>query len=231
MVVGEWAMKGSVQIVWWAAVLAGASFMLPVLAGWDGSAIIAWKGAGVGLLALWAAMQAKDANPAGDGWLIAAILALGALGDVLLDAVGLEKGAIAFALGHMLAIWLYARNRRPSLSGSQRLLALVTIPGSVVIVWALLAPLAGWWHAAIYTVFVAAMAAMAWTSRFPRYRVGLGAMMFLASDLIIFAGQGPWAGTIWPDLLIWPLYFGGQALIAWGVVTTLRTVGPGKAEV
>ena len=42
------------------------------------------------------------------GWLIAAVLALGALGDVLLDAIGLEKGAIAFALGHMLAIWLYA---------------------------------------------------------------------------------------------------------------------------
>ena len=69
--------------------------------------------------------------------------------------------------------------------------------------------------------FVAAMAAAAWTSRFPRYRTGIGAMMFLASDLFIFAGEGevlPKDVTMW---LVWPLYFAGQALIAWGVVRTL----------
>ena len=62
------------------------------------------------------------------------------------------------------------------------------------------------------------MAAAAWTSRFPRYRTGIGAMLFLASDLFIIAGEGAVLSkdiTMW---LVWPLYFAGQALIAWGVV-------------
>lgn len=49
----------------------------------------------------------------------------------------------------------------------------------------------------------------------------LGAWLFVASDLLIFGRQG---GLVPPDLsrlLIWPAYFAGQALIAWGVVTTL----------
>lgn len=206
------------RLIWWAALIAGASYMLPILAGWEAPAVIAWKGAGVGLLALWAGLQARSRN----GWLITLALAFGALGDVLLDAQGLETGGAAFAIGHLFAIALYATNRRASPSLSQRLLGAVLVPGSLVIVWAMLAPAPGWWHAAIYTGIVAVMAAMAWRSRFPRYRAGIGAILFLVSDLIIFAGEG---GAIAPDLrawLVWPLYFGGQALIAWGVVTTLR---------
>ncbi len=216
------------RIIWWAALIAGVSYVLPVLALADvltfgfssaGNVVLLfWKGAGVGLLALWAGMQARDRN----GWLITLALAFGALGDVLLDAQGLETGGAAFALGHLFAIGLYATNRRVNPSLSQKLLGVVLVPGSLLIVWALLAPAPGWWHAAVYTGVVAVMAAMAWRSRFPRYRTGIGAILFLISDLIIFAGEG---GAIAPELrawLVWPLYFGGQALIAWGVVDTLR---------
>lgn len=212
------------RAIWWAAMMAGVSYMLPVAMGWDGPAIIAWKGAGVGLLALWAATLARST----DGWLIAAVMALGAAGDVLLDARGLETGAVAFALGHVVAIALYARNVRPQRSGSQTMLALLTPPTSLLIVWAMLAPVPGWWHAAIYTLFVAVMAAMAWISRFPRYRVGLGAMAFLVSDLVIFAREGGLVPGLAGSLLIWPLYFGGQALIAWGVVRTLAGARTGS---
>ncbi|WP_374139868.1 hypothetical protein [Sphingomonas sp. 32-62-10] len=58
-----------------AALIAGASY-LP--ADWllaDGPLLVAWKGAGVALLALWAARQARSL----DGWLLAAIMALGVL--------------------------------------------------------------------------------------------------------------------------------------------------------
>ena len=51
--------------------------------------------------------------------------------------------------------------------------------------------------------------------------VSIGAMLFLASDLFIFAGEG---GVISKGVrmwLVWPLYFAGQALIAWGVVSML----------
>jgi uncharacterized membrane protein YhhN len=203
--------------LWWLALLCGISFFVAVFQRLDGPAIWAWKTSGVGLLAVWAAANAREKN----GWLIAAVLGFGALGDYLLDAKGLVVGAAAFAVGHIIAIILYLTNRRVQTTPSQRLLGWLTMPATLVIVWAMLSPAAGWWHAAVYSLFVAAMAAAAWTSRFPRYRTGIGAMMFLASDLFIFAGEGSVLSkdvTMW---LVWPLYFGGQALIAWGVVSTL----------
>ncbi len=203
--------------LWWLALAGGISFMVAVVQRLEGPPIWAWKTSGVALLALWAAANARGAN----GWLIAAALGFGALGDYLLDAIGLEKGAVAFGIGHLIAITLYLKNRRPATTVSQRLLGWLVMPATLVIVWGMLSPQPGWWHAAIYSLFVAAMAAAAWTSRFPRYRTGIGAMLFLASDLFIFAGEG---GALSKDVtmwLVWPLYFGGQALIAWGVVSTL----------
>ena len=66
------------------------------------------------------------------------------------------------------------------------------------------------------------MTAAAWTSSFPRYRVGIGAVMFAVSDLLIFADLGPLADSALPGLLIWPLYYFGQFLICTGVVGELR---------
>lgn len=203
--------------LWLLALVGGISFFVAVYLRLDGPAIWAWKTSGVGLLAVWAAANARDKN----GWLIAAVLGFGALGDYLLDAKGLVVGAAAFAVGHLVAIILYLTNRRTQMTPSQRLLGWVTMPATLAIVWGMLSPAAGWWHAAVYSLFVAAMAAAAWTSRFPRYRTGIGAMLFLASDLFIFAGEGSVLSkdiTMW---LVWPLYFAGQALIAWGVVSRL----------
>ena len=205
--------------LWLAALVGGISYFVAVYMRLDGSAIWAWKASGVGFLAVWAAVNARSS----DGQLIAAVLAFGALGDWLLDAVGMLAGAAAFATGHLIAIIVYLRNRRPSLTASQKLLAWALVPLALIIAWGLTrgAP-AGLMGAAIaYTGGVAIMAATAWTSRFPRYRTGIGAMAFLASDLFIFAGEG---GTLSKDVtmwLVWPLYFGGQALIAWGVVSVL----------
>lgn len=201
--------------LWSLALLAGASYFTAVLQHWDGPAIWAWKASGVGLLALWAAANARGR----DGWAIAAVLALGALGDWLLDARGLTVGAIAFAAGHVVAITLYLINRRPRLTGSQAALAILTVPLAVAISWALTRGVAGSGAAIGYTALVAAMAASAWASRFSRYRTGLGAMLFLASDLFIFAGEGEALSKAMTMWLVWPLYFAGQALIAWGVVT------------
>ena len=203
--------------LWLLALAGGISFFVAVYLRLDGPAIWAWKTSGVGLLAAWAAVNAREKN----GWLIAAALGFGALGDYLLDAKGLIVGAAAFAVGHLIAITLYLTNRRAQITPSQRLLGWLTMPATLAIVWGMLSPAPGWWHAAVYSLFVAAMAAAAWTSRFPRYRTGIGAMLFLASDLFIFAGEGGVLSnnvTLW---LVWPLYFGGQVLIAWGVVSTL----------
>jgi uncharacterized membrane protein YhhN len=65
------------------------------------------------------------------------------------------------------------------------------------------------------------MAATAWLSRFPRFRTGIGAQLFLISDLLIFARMGPLHGQAWLGFGVWGLYYLGQLLIALGVTQTL----------
>ena len=83
-------------------------------------------------------------------------------------------------------------------------------------------PLPNWQIAVAYALIVGAMAGAAWTSRFSCYRVGIGAAMFVVSDLIIVAGESGHVSQEIGSWLIWPLYYGGQFLIATGVVQTIH---------
>ena len=200
-----------------ASLLAGISYFFVRDGQIPGLYLMAWKGAGVALLAAYALARHKgtDANQ------IAAVMAFGALGDVLIE-LELTWGAIAFLVGHLIAIHLYWRHRRPQLTPSQKLASwamLVLIP---LIAFFLPADRAAAPGVAFYATGLGAMTAAAWSSSFPRYRVGIGAVMFAVSDLLIFARMGPLAHSALPDLLVWPLYYFGQFLICIGVVGELR---------
>lgn len=201
-----------------AAVMAGVSYVAAWFLPLPPPVAAAWKGAGVALLAAYAATAAR--GPA--AWLLAAVMAFGALGDVLLETHGLVIGALAFLAGHLTAIVLYARNRRPSLAATDWLVAaglLVAIP---VAAYLLPPQRAGAGLVATYAAGLAAMAAAAWLSRFPRALVAAGAIMFAVSDLLIFLRTGrPALDTLPVGLTVWGLYFGGQVLIALGVSRTL----------
>src|SRR3546814_19823336 len=126
----------------------------------------------------------------------------GALVDWMLAAVGVMPGAAAFAVGHLIAIAPYLRNRRPKPTGSQQLLVALTVPLALVIAWALtkIAPADKMGAADGYSAIVAAMAACAGARRIPRSRTGCGAMLLLDSDLFIFGGEGgalQYYGMIW----------------------------------
>lgn len=201
-----------------AAILAGASYVGSWFLNLPPAASVVWKGAGVALLAAYAASQARRL----DGWLLVAVLAFGALGDVLLETHGLVAGALAFLTGHLIAVGLYIRNRDPGLSAQRRMLGLALIP--VVTVTAFLLPpdRAGAGLIALYALGLAAMAAAAWISRFPRLLVAAGVLMFVVSDLLIFLRTGRPALDILPmALAVWGLYFTGQTLIVIGVTRTL----------
>lgn len=175
--------------------------------------LIAWKGAAVALLAVYAARRARGT----DGWLLTAVMALGALGDMVLEVDMLAGGAL-FALGHVVAIVLFLRNPRLRRSRSQTTAAFALLIGPPLIAAMLAQADPRWPLAAGYAAIGGAMAATAWASRFPRYRVGIGAVLFAVSDLLIFAREGgaiPEAISWW---LVWPLYYAGQFLIATGVV-------------
>lgn len=204
------------------AVIGAVSYM----AGWPlhapHAAGIAWKGSGVALLAVYAGLRARSA----DGWLIAAVMALGALGDVLLDAIGMTRGALAFLAGHLVAIVLYLRNLRPGLTLGDKLTAALLAPAIVAVAFLLPTDRAMAPGIALYAAGLGAMAAMAWVSRFPRSLTGLGALMFAASDLLIFARSGLLAGEAWVSYGVWILYFAGQAMICVGVVRALDDQRP-----
>ena len=197
-----------------AALVTGLSYVGVWGAGFGPDVMTVWKGAGVALLASWAALHARNL----DGWLVTAVMAFGAGGDVLLETAGLQAGAAAFAIGHIIAIILYARNRRVALSPSQKMLALLIVPAVAFIAWTLPSDRSAAIAIAGYAALLGIMAAMAWTSAFPRFRTGIGAMMFVASDLLIFARMGPIADTLTIGIAVWLLYFVGQVLIVRGVV-------------
>lgn len=201
-----------------ASLVAGISYYFVKDGALPGLYLMAWKGAGVALLAAYALARhsGRDANQ------IAAVMGLGALGDVLIE-LDLIWGAIAFLIGHLIAIELYWRHRRASLTSSQKALALAMLVLVPIVAFLIPADRAGAPGVALYSAGLAAMTAAAWTSRFPRYRVGLGAVMFVISDLLIFSRMGALAGSPIPDLLIWPLYYFGQFLLCIGVVGELRT--------
>lgn len=212
--------------LWWLALLGGISYFYAVQQGLSGLTISFWKSSGVGLLALWAWRNSRGAGQNGParemGWM-AAILAFGAAGDFLLAEFGLVVGGLVFAMGHFIAIGFYLRHRRQKFTFSQRLLAWLVTPLALIIAWQLTRQSPSNLAAAAlgYTAIVALMMAAAWISIFPRYITGLGAFSFLISDLFIFAGEGGVLPKSTTALLVWPLYFGGQALIAWGVISTL----------
>ena len=200
-----------------ASLLAGISYFFVRHGDIPGLYLMAWKGAGVALLAVYALAR----HGGSDSRQIAAVMALGALGDVLIELV-LEWGAIAFLAGHLIAIALYWRHRRHRLELSQRLAALALALLIPVISFLLPLDRTAAPGIALYATGLGLMTAAAWTSSFSRYRVGIGAVLFAVSDLLIFARLGPLAQSPVPGLLIWPLYYFGQFLICTGVVGELQ---------
>ena len=154
-------------------------------------------------------------------------MALGALGDVLIDALGATAGGAVFLVGHVVAIMLYARNLR-RLRGIDWGVCVALPLGAMAI--------AGLWvprpafdvGVTFYVLGVSAMAAFAFASRFRRDRVALGAAMFLVSDLLIVTHLPPAIEPRAVSIAIWLLYFGGQALITLGV-TAERKGGASNA--
>ncbi len=195
-----------------AAILAAIAYF--VLRGSiEGTSIILLKGATVGALAVYAAERGLGT----DGRLLTLALAMGALGDMLLE-IDLIYGGAAFLAGHLIAIALYLRNRRARPAPERKAIAAGFLMGTPVLAWML----SGAGEVGLYALGLGAMAASAWLSVFPRSRVGLGAALFVISDLLIFGRGGGIVPGFVAAWLVWPLYAAGQLLIATGVVQSLR---------
>ena len=176
---------------------------------------IAVKGAAVGLLALAAASRAGSA----DRWLLAAFLALGAAGDVLIE-LSLAAGAAAFAVAHIVSVTLYRRNRRRP-RPRDWIFAASLMAVSAALPALLLSGRPEAFAFTGYALLLGAMAASAWLSVFPRRLVGAGALLFLVSDMLIAARIGLTMKSELVGPAIWLLYYVGQLLIYLGVSRSL----------
>lgn len=179
--------------------------------------IVPVKGAACAMLAIYALVR----HSSQDAKLLAIMMALAAIADMVVD-INLYAGAVLFFGYHMMAVILYMMHRRTSLAKSQKwaVVALLLLPPLIVQLM-----LENQW-ATLYAFGMSCMVAAAWASSFPRYRVGAGAVLFVLSDLLIFAGLGPLAGHFTVEYLVWPIYYLGQFLICTGVVQTLRKRDP-----
>ncbi len=184
------------------------------------------KGAGVALLALAAA-----ALPPRGHWWLATIMAAGSAGDMLLELPGgLMIGGASFALGHVIAMVFYTRQRSAS-RVADRLVAAALIGWGLAMPSLLLpagAPLA---MVTLYAVLLCGMAATALLSRFPRWLTGLGALLFVVSDtlLVMRLGGRVMGGAEAHGLAVWISYYLGQFLIFAGIALGLVRASPAGA--
>jgi uncharacterized membrane protein YhhN len=179
------------------------------------------KGASVGLLALYVWLRVPGGRRGIDGALLTGALVLAAAGDVAIELDFVTGGAF-FAAAHCVAVGLYLRNRHKRPSPGQKAIGAALLIGTPLASFLL----SGEGQIALYAAFLGAMASAAWMSHYPRYRVGTGAVLFVISDWLIFSRMGPFDLAPLPDLLIWPLYYAGQVMIATGIVQCLRGEQP-----
>jgi len=175
--------------------------------------LILLKGASVVSLAIYAMRRSSGT----DTVFLSVVLGLSALGTMAVELY-FRPGWGLFALSHIVATVLFLRNRKAGPSRNRQLLTLALLAGTPIATW-LLTDAAS---ATIYAGILGAMAASAWASRFARRHVGAGVLALVLADLLAFSQASGFDAGELPELLAWPLYYGGLFAIATGVVQTLR---------
>ena len=175
------------------------------------------KAAASGMLAIFALLRHKSP----DSRRLALFLALVMASDIAVEIDERVAVLLGFA-AQLVGINLFLRNRPAVLTPSQKRAAAALLLLTPVIAVTVSAGQGALYSSAIYALVLGGMAAGAWASRFSRYRVGLGAVLFLVAELLalaITAGRLPYDQA---SLAAWPLHYVGLFLLTTGVIQTLR---------
>ena len=146
------------------------------------------------------------------------------IGDMLIEIPGnLVAGGAAFAVGHVIAIIFYLRNRRQRILLPDVLFCAALLVFGFVMPSLVMPASEPTDQLTMYAVLLCAMAAAAWISRFPRHWTGLGALLFVLSDTLLVLRMGGLLinGDTGHGLLVWYAYYLGQLAIFIGISTTL----------
>ncbi len=204
-----------------ASIIAALAFYYLRSGPWPELYFIPLKGAATALLALYAYLR----HSSQDARLLAIMLLIAATGDMLAEFDPQAAHILYFAY-HIVAMLLYLRHRRANFPAREKWIVSALLLGPPLALRLLVGGDYADLITAAYGLALGGMVAGAWASDFPRTRVGAGAMLFLAADLLYFAGTGPLLGSNLPEIFTWPLAYLGQLLVAIGVISTLRKREP-----
>jgi uncharacterized membrane protein YhhN len=176
------------------------------------------KTAATGALAVLAYLQ-------GGGPLLAIALALCAIGDAFLAGDPkrwLPFGLAAFLAGHLVYVLLFWRERGPAGTHFWIVAPLVVLAAGALLarLWGALGAL----KPAVVAYVLAIVAMVGASLLLPAlcWPATIGALAFMASDAILsfdlFKGGKLLSSPRLTAWAVWFLYFGGQALIAWGML-------------
>ncbi len=209
-----WRLAIVLGVLYWLSALARSGVAFQPLAELPKWLVVAWKGTFSACLAL-SVFSARNGQT---GQLIATALAISAVADVLLVTVGLVASGVAFAAAHGFAIMAYARERDADVSTGRLIMALMIPVIAVALSIFALGNSGANIGIGFFPIISGTMAAMAVISRFPLRLNGLGATIFVASDVLVFVDIGVLQNSGTFGWLTWACYAGGYILVARGAI-------------
>ncbi|NKB15707.1 MAG: hypothetical protein HC774_00335 [Sphingomonadales bacterium] len=210
-----WLTAVFVGVAYWIGSLARSDVAFDELASLPKPLIVGTKG----LFSMLLAISVLVARKGSASNMIGAALAISAVGDVLLATIGSTAGGLAFAVAHLTAGYVYAKNQRDNNSVALWLFA-IAVP--FVAVGSSYLVLRGSDQNILMSLFPlisASMAALGILSRFPFWLSGLGAAIFVASDVLFLADLGILRHSGEWGFLTWASYAVGYAMVARGAAS------------
>lgn len=210
-----WLTAIVVGVIYWIGSLARSGLAFEELASLPKPLIVATKGLFSALLAMsvFAARKGSASN------MVGAALVISAIGDMLLVTAGSAAGGLAFAFAHLLAGYAYAKNRRDHNSAIVWMFAAAVPVIAVVSSYLALRGSDQTMLMSLFPLISASMAAFAILSRFPLWLSGLGAAIFVASDVLFLADLGVLRHSGAWGYLTWASYAVGYAMVARGAAS------------
>lgn len=155
--------------------------------------------------------RTPDARP------LAGMLVLAAVGSAFAEYSALIA-LNARLLGYLIGLGLFLRHRRIIMDSAGRVAAAALFLGTPVLLF-VAADRADVGVPVFMGLALGGMAASAWISTFPRWRVGLGAGLIVLSEVLAIAASGD--STQVTPVGTWPLFYIGHLLLTIGVIAEL----------
>lgn len=220
-----WLIAIFVGAIYWVGSLARSGVAFEELAALPKPLIVATKG----LFSVLLAISVFAARKGLASQMVGTALAISAVGDMLLVTVGSAAGGLAFAIAHLVAGYAYATNRRENNTAALWIAASAVPLIAVISSYLMLRGSDQNILISLFPLLSASMAALAILSRFPLWLSGLGAAIFVASDVLFLADLGILRRSGEWGFLTWASYAVGYAMVARGAAffgTNDRNMAP-----